>query len=385
VAEPLEIGYCTNVLAGRDWEEMRSAIERTAMAVRGRVDPAAPLGLGLWFSAPSAREIVAGRRAGELRRWLAERGLFMLTINGFPFGDFHQPVVKHAVYEPSWAERARLEYTLDLIAIAAELGAEGQALSISTLPLGWGEIDLHRAAGHLLECAQRLEDVQRRHGRLVHLNLEPEPGCVLQTAQDVVRFFQAFLLAGPDQARVRRHLRVCQDICHQAVMFEDAQAGLGAYARAGVAVGKVQISAGLRVPFEDIVPERRLGVRRQLERFQEPRYLHQTVIRQADGATRFFEDLPAALADLGDGPPEGEWRVHFHVPVYLARIGDLHTTQPTIVPTLRELAAMPGERDHEVETYAWGVLPQELRVSDLAEGMARELAWAREAARESCS
>jgi hypothetical protein len=29
----------------------------------------------------------------------------------------------------------------------------------------------------------------------------------------------------------------------------------------------------------------------------------------------------------------------------------------------------------EVETYAWNVLPEELRVDDLAEGIAKEMQW----------
>ena len=34
-----------------------------------------------------------------------------------------------------------------------------------------------------------------------------------------------------------------------------------------------------------------------------------------------------------------------------------------------------GVRHFEVETYAWNVLPKELRTDDLAEGIAREILW----------
>ena len=40
----------------------------------------------------------------------------------------------------------------------------------------------------------------------------------------------------------------------------------------------------------------------------------------------------------------------------------------------RELGLTPHL---EVETYAWGVLPPELRQPDLAAGIAQELAWLR--------
>jgi hypothetical protein len=35
-------------------------------------------------------------------------------------------------------------------------------------------------------------------------------------------------------------------------------------------------------------------------------------------------------------------------------------------------------RDFEVETYAWTVLPDELKTDDLAGGITRELRWMRE-------
>ena len=37
-----------------------------------------------------------------------------------------------------------------------------------------------------------------------------------------------------------------------------------------------------------------------------------------------------------------------------------------------------GVRHWEVETYAWGVLPDALRCPTLAEGIARELTWFRD-------
>jgi hypothetical protein len=58
-------------------------------------------------------------------------------MNGFPYGDFHEPVVKHKVYQPTWYEPARWKYTLQLAEILNQLLLPGVEGSISTLPIAW--------------------------------------------------------------------------------------------------------------------------------------------------------------------------------------------------------------------------------------------------------
>jgi hypothetical protein len=76
----------------------------------------------------------------------------------------------------------------------------------------------------------------------------------------------------------------------------------------------------------------------------------------------------------------GEWRVHFHVPLYLKRFGLLETTQQAVLDCLAAIRRFSDVRHFEVETYAWGVLPRELQVDDLATGIAEEMRWARQQA-----
>ena len=67
--------------------------------------------------------------------------------------------------------------------------------------------------------------------------------------------------------------------------------------------------------------------------------------------------------------------MHFHVPLFLERFGLLDTTQGEIMECLAALKA--DEHPHlEVETYAWGVLPEHLRSGALADGIAKEIQWA---------
>ena len=113
--------------------------------------------------------------------------------------------------------------------------------------------------------------------------------------------------------------------------------------------------------------------------FAEDRYLHQTVIRRSGDdriVDSFIDDLPAAItAHDGVAGPVGEWRIHFHVPLFVDRFGLLETTQGHIGELLAEAQSSSQVRHFEAETYAWGVLPQELQMADLSEGIAKELSW----------
>jgi len=353
-----------------------------ATAVKALVSPAAPMGVGLWLSVDAVTELVDGKRIDELRDLLAEHGLLAYTFNGFPYGDFHETVVKHRVYEPDWTDPARLAYTCNLAAILTTLLAPGDEGSVSTLPIGWPsgtrDADRMRTAGAALrELAQHLETLEETTGRLVHVDLEPEPGCLLEFGADVEAFFGRWFPSGADGDRARRYLRVCHDVCHAAVMFEEQEAVLRAYAMAGIRVGKVQLSNAVAVDLETFATDHgRAAALEALSAFGEDRYLHQTTVN-LDGELTCFEDLPAALAA---GPRRGHWRVHYHVPVFLDGFGPLDTTQKQLAECIALAPTLSDVRHYEVETYAWGVLPPELRAADLASGIARELAWVRDAA-----
>jgi hypothetical protein len=199
---------------------------------------------------------------------------------------------------------------------------------------------------------------------------------VFSFADDAVHFFQWQLLDREDDEIVRRHLRICHDVCHAAVMFEDQADVLLKYRDAGIKVGKVQVSAALRMDldlFEAPAGEARAAAIKQLSSFAEDRYLHQTVVRK-DGEELFYEDLPLALAAQA-ADPRGEWRVHFHVPIYLREFGLLRSTQEQIAACLDAVRKYCPCQHFEVETYAWGVLPPDLAQPELAAGIAQELQW----------
>lgn len=376
------VGYCTNVHAGGSFDEMQANLRRYATAVKSQCFPDSLMGVGLWLSNETAAQL---RQPGSLqpfKAWLDENGLTPYTLNGFPYGDFHQPVVKHLVYQPTWMEAARRTYTEDLIAIQHALLPEGAEGSISTLPIAWGQPQLTAsqrtaAAENLRAIAETCRQLEQETGRLIYLCIEPEPGCFIERTDDLIRFYEDDLLAGDaDEATVRRYLRVCHDVCHAVVMFEPQREVWAKFQAAGIAVGKVQVSSAVCADLDAMEPEHRVAAIEQLAGFREERYLHQTSVRTADGETRFFEDLPLAL-DWARAEPQlhGTWRVHFHVPIYLEQFDHLRASRREILDCLQAAKDLSDVKHFEVETYAWGVLPKSLQVDDLANGIAAELKW----------
>jgi hypothetical protein len=237
-------------------------------------------------------------------------------------------------------------------------------------------------ARNMVRHAAHLAGIRARTGRSIALALEPEPYCFLETIDETVGFFERHLFGGAAvrqmrdltglargdaEDALRRHLGVCYDVCHAAVEFEDPAGSLEALRAAGVGVPKLQLSAALRIAA--VGPD----TAEQLGPFDEPVYLHQVVARQDDRLTRYL-DLPHALEALPQHVG-AEWRVHFHVPIFLEQLRDFSTTQAF----LREILALhrqdPISAHVEVETYTWDVLPERYRQIDVASAVARELAW----------
>jgi hypothetical protein len=63
------------------------------------------------------------------------------------------------------------------------------------------------------------------------------------------------------------------------------------------------------------------------------------------------------------------------MPIYLKGFGRLRATQEQIEECLAAARRYTQCRHFEVETYAWGVLPAELKQPELAVGIAEELKW----------
>ena len=267
--------YCSNIHAGELWSEVSANLAAYVPRLKRHLAPDAPFGIGLRLSNEAAVALVEDpSRLQVFRTWLAQNGLYVFTLNGFPYGSFHGTAVKDRVYAPDWRTRKRVAYTRRLIAILGALRSKGEEGSISTSPISykpWFATDADRrealrvGARHLAELALELHRREAETGVYLHLDLEPEPDCLIENVDETVAFFtdvlvpegtawlaeHAQLASGAAEKLLRRHIQICFDTCHFAVEFDDPARAWRRFEENGIGVGKVQLSAALHVDLPD--------------------------------------------------------------------------------------------------------------------------------------
>jgi sugar phosphate isomerase/epimerase len=387
------LAYCTKIHPCHGWEELFASIQAYVPALKARLAPARPFGLGLRLSAAESLELLAHDHLDRLREFLSQNDVYVFTVNGFPYGPFRGPSVKAAVFSPDWRDEARVAYTERLIKILAFLLPPEMEGGISTLPLSYkpwiapGDTKaMQRMTANLAHIVRVLIQVRKRLGTLIHVDLEPEPDGLVENSVEVVDFFQqcllphgARLLAGWTgmslrQARslVLEHIQICLDTCHLAVAYEDLAAVLDLFQANGIRVGKVQITSGLKVLIPEAQEQRRT-LSRQLEPFSRSPYLHQVIAQRDGGPFCHYPDLVEILPQFSN-VTDRQWRIHFHMPLYEERYEGLATTQEETREMLRVLKERGFCRHLELETYTWEVLPAALKM-DILDSLEREYRW----------
>ena len=355
--------YCSNIHPGESWADVLKNLNAHGIAVKQAFSPEQSFPLGLRISHQAAQEI-GEQEILYFHEWCRAHDCYLLTINGFPYGTFHQQPVKAAVYQPDWRSAERVSYTNRLADLALALMTQTTDLSISTVPIafkpGFSETDWPTVRSNLLQSLHHLQKIYQSSGVKIRLALEPEPLCVLETMAETLAFFAR--MDFPED--LREFIGICFDCCHQAVEFEDPRECIAQLHSANIAIVKVQVSSALRASGDEIA---------NLLKFDEPVYLHQVVAKaSASAALERFADLPDFQQRLQQGGDFSECRAHFHVPIFLEHLGYCGTTRfflEEFLPLLESLIPL------EVETYSFQNLPAHLRKDSLGESIVRELKW----------
>lgn len=378
------LSYCTNIHPGERWEEVFRNLKQYLPTLKKRLSPSWPFGVGLRLSNAAANDLLKRDALPRFKGWLEDHGLYVYTINGFPYGSFHGQVVKDNVYVPDWRSAERVDYTLRLAHILAELLPADMEGGISTSPISYKRWlnpqeqreALEHGAIHLALLTAALARLRDQTDRLIHVDLEPEPDCLVENLQETISFFCNGLIRRGGNVMVvddlLEHIRVCYDTCHFAVEYENPSDVFWQLAENGIRIGKIQVSSALRVPLPQDT-QRREKISGLIQPFAESTYLHQVVERTSDDSLRHYPDLPEALSNIMDNDAE-EWRIHYHVPVFAAHFGGLESTQSDTAAALSAAQGIRSCPHLEIETYTWDVLPPELNLN-LMDSLQREYEW----------
>lgn len=385
--------YCTNIHPGSNWERTFDSLKEYVSHIKKEVSPDKPFGLGLRLSNKASEELNENGHLQEFKQWLHQNDVYVFTMNGFPYGNFHDERVKDKVHAPDWTTKERLTYTKRLFEQLAELLPTGMSGGISTSPISykhWHEsVELkkkafEKGAKHLSEIVLQLYRLEHETEKYLHLDIEPEPDGLIENSDEVLGFYKDYLvpIAGrflkeqlgknieEAEKLIKRYITVCYDICHFSLAFEDPEYTFKKFEKEGIKVGKIQVSAALKIIYKEAEKE---AIWNSLSGFDEPIYLHQ-VTEKVDGLVKTYNDLPMVLENRKDFT---ELRAHFHVPIFLERFGKLFSTQDHILKVIDYLKEHSVSDHLEIETYTWEVLPKELK-RDLSESIIREINWLKE-------
>lgn len=386
------LGYCSNIHPGEIWAEHFQHLKTNIPLVKAKVSPQHPMGLGLRIADLASKDLQDQVQFNDLKNWLEKEQLYIYTLNGFPFGGFHDTTVKDHVHTPDWTHDSRKEYTLRLAHLLSNLLPERiKEAGISTSPLSyrfwWKNTDelnkaIEKSTLALIEVVEELDKIHKKTGKIIHIDIEPEPDGILENHQEFLDWYLKTLLPLAQkyfaqkglkekniEDLIKSHIQICFDICHFGVSFDQPKNCIEELNQHGIKVGKIQISSALKVDLRDNAEEKLA----KLKQYQEPVYLHQVKAKLKEGGYVQFRDLDEAFENYQEGIFE-EWRIHFHVPLFLENYGLLGSTQKEIIDTLEIQKNTPFSQQMEIETYTWGVLPSEFQVP-IHESIIREIDW----------
>jgi len=372
----LHLAYCTNIHRGESWAQTFDALQKYTLAVRDRVSAGRPYAIGLRLGADAARELSDKTTLAAFRKWLDKENCYVFTINGFPYGRFHGARVKEQVYAPDWTTRERVDYTNLLFDLLAEIVPAGVEGSVSTVPVSYKEFikderQVAECRANLWRCVEHIERASRASGKTLHLGLEPEPLCYLETTPETVKFFEQMRHDRPNDLRLDEHLGVNYDCCHLAVEFENPAEALGRLLQHRIKISKIHLSSALKLwPTPD--------ARGALKSFADDIYFHQVISRTNGGPLARHKDLDVALIHAtAHAPVAGEeWRIHFHVPLHQRPAEHFDTTADHLLGVLDLVRQQPHLCSHfEMETYTWEVMPGVMKNRSVVDQLVHEYEW----------
>jgi hypothetical protein len=372
----IHLAYCTNIHRGEDWAETFNSLQRYTLQVRDRVCPGKPYAIGLRLSDKASRELSEPAALKSFQSWLDKNNCYIFTINGFPYGNFHGTRVKEQVYAPDWTTPERLEYTNRLFDILAQLVPAGYEGSVSTVPGSFKEFittpeQVKAMRQNLWRCIEHIAKLSEETGKVLHLGLEPEPLCYLETTAETVSFFEQMRADRPKDLRLRQYLGVNYDTCHLAIECEDPEQSIEWLRRHEIKLSKIHLSSALKViP----TPE----TREALIPFANSTYFHQVIQRNPDGSLTRFKDLDLALNNQQSTINNQliEWLIHFHIPLHSEPTKLFSNTTDRLLGVLKMLSRHQNICSHlEMETYTWEVMPSKMKNRNVVDQLVDEYEW----------
>ena len=193
----LHLTYCSNIFKDKNWKQIFKKIKKYIPKIRKNITNK-KMALGLCLSNYITHQLIKKKNITELNLWLKNNNIYIPSINGFVYSNFHKKNIKEKIYFPDWTTKKRVNYTKNIINFVTSLYKNTSSYSISTIPISYKPwikkknktYILYKSSINLIKIIKTLLIKKE----IIHLDLEPEPTCLIENTKDIIFFFKNWLI-----------------------------------------------------------------------------------------------------------------------------------------------------------------------------------------------
>lgn len=359
--------YCSNIFKERNLATLIFKLNEYALYLRNYFK-CKYIGLGLCMSNSLINKIRTHVQLTYLKKWINKHNLYLASLNAFVYKPFHTTKIKEFIYYPDWSTKARVIYTKKNIYFLNNVITKIKNASISTSPLTFKSwvIDRNKkyfyfkASVNMLNIVNLLINIYNDNKNYIHLDVEPEPRCLLESFDDFLYFFIQWLKPNSgyylESAYVKKkdrylkkYINLCYDICHFSVDYYNHTNIIKSILDNKIKIGKIQISSALEV---NVTDKNKKIIINELFFLRKSKFLHQNTLVTSNKIIKSIDiDFNKYYHD-GD-----KIRIHCHMPVHLAAYKrTLKTTNSESKSVLLAILNNIKVKHIEIETYTYDIL-----------------------------
>lgn len=375
------ITYCSNIFKNNNGTQLLNSLNKYKKEFKSYKD------ISICVSNNIINELNEKKNLNKILTWKKINKKNIPLINGFVYKNFHQNLIKENIYYPDWTKKERFNFTKNTIFFAQKINKRSKICGISTLPITYKlwiknntKYNIKKAINFFFEILKILIKIKKYKNILIHIDIEPEPFCLLEDCKDFIYFFKSWILpeleekikiylnVKKNKAKnvITKHLNLCFDICHSAVMFENQKLSLDLIKKFKIKIGRVQISSAIKIKK---INKHNFN---HLNFLNKSPFLHQSLMKLNN--LKYIKNNDFKNIKIINNEIIKEIRIHCHVPIYKKKItNNIYTTQKELKNSLMNILKYDFTRNLEIETYTYNMLYK--KKSNKIKSMIKEYNW----------
>ncbi|HFL8819312.1 MAG TPA: metabolite traffic protein EboE [Candidatus Azoamicus sp. OHIO2] len=363
--------YCSNIFKEQDITKLLKILTDYVFFIRKHFK-CKYIGLGLCVSNTLINNVLNIHNLSYLRTWLIKYNLYISSINGFVYKSFHTKKIKEHIHYPDWTSSKRVDYTKKIIYFLSAALTKMTDVSISTSPLSFktwirrknAKYIFFKSSVNILYVLQLLINMYKNKKHYIHLDIEPEPYCLLESVNDFLYFFIKWLIPNSKlylhlldkknkASYLRKYINLCYDICHFSVNYYNHIDIIKSIVLNKIKVGKIQVSSALEAT---ITNDNYKIIMKELLFLNKSKFLHQNTL-VTENKIFINKHIDLNYEVLKGFCNDTKLRIHCHMPLHLTKYRSyLDTTTNESKDVFLTLLKCIKIKHIEIETYTYDIL-----------------------------